>query len=792
MLKNYLKTAGRVLLKNRLYAIINIIGLSVAIACGIVAYLNFQFSQSFDSYHVNKDRIYRLDSYKIINNQRENWAITPMPLGQAAKDNIPGVEDYTRIRRGTGIFRFGDKVFNEDFHFVDKDFFIIFSFPIKYGSKSDLLNKDGIVMTSRAAEKYFGDINPVGKQIAITINNKKHNFFISGVIKNPPLNSSLYVNILLPVSRIKELTNLDPENWNYWSQTTFLMLKKDYKSSTVENKLQYFRDVTDKANVDWQIAGFYLEPLSEVAFHSKDLRGNILKQNLHPAAIVTPSIIAILILLLACFNFLNTSIAFSGKRLNEIAVRKVLGVKKVQLIAQFLSENLILCFLATAAGIMLAEIFVPAYASLWPNLTFPADFITDPNVLIFLFILLIFTTVASGIYPALYISKFEAVNIFRNKQKIKGGNLLVRMLLVFQFTLSIATIIVGIIFYNNAGFIKNYDLGFDTQNILIVPVSDKNDYELLKANIENSPLISGIASSNSIIGFSYSIQEATVSGVKAQINYLSVGEKYLQAMGLKIIKGRNFNKDMKTDYGHSVIVNESFLKKYGWGSFENKTIRMRTGDQENEYSVIGVVKDFNENGVWRKISPMVLRFSDLSDNNNLIVKYAGGTASKTYKYVNKTWKELFPNKPFEAVFQSVMLDEAELVSKSISRLMFYVALLALIISAMGMFALISLNVAKRTKEIGIRKVLGSSIWEIGRMVSKEYIMVFLIACILAVVSSYYLAKMFISSIFAYYVNFGIMPFLLAILIVFFIALLTIGGQLYKAATSNPVEALRYE
>ena len=235
MLKNYLKTAFRVLLKNKLYAIINIIGLSVAIACGIVAYLNYQFSQSFDSYHANKENIYRLNSYKIIENQREDWASTPMPMAPAIKENITGVEDFTRIKRGTGIFRYDDKVFNEVFHYVDKDFFKMFTFPLKYGNKNNLLEKNGIVITAGIAEKYFGDINPVGKQIAVTVENNRIDYLISGVIENPPLNSSLYVSILLPISRYKDMTGNDPADWKTWSQTTFLMVKNGYSVSNIES-----------------------------------------------------------------------------------------------------------------------------------------------------------------------------------------------------------------------------------------------------------------------------------------------------------------------------------------------------------------------------------------------------------------------------------------------------------------------------------------------------------------------------------------------------------------------------
>ena len=594
------------------------------------------------------------------------------------------------------------------------------------------------------------------------------------------------------MSNFKEMIDADPDDWKTWSHTTFIMLKKNYPESDVLKHLNSYVKLTNNSNVDWEVAGFYLDPLPDVAFHSRELRSNILLPNLHPAAIIGPSVIALLILLLACFNFLNTSIAFSGKRLNEIAVRKVLGVKKYQLILQFLGENFILCLISVLGGIMLAELFVPAYAGLWPMLSFPVDFITDWRVIIFMLALLLFITVASGIYPAIYISRYESVNIFRNKQKLKGSNPLIKILLVFQFSLSITTIIVGFIFYENSKFIKNYDMGFETRKIIIVSVQNKNDYELFKSRIEGDPRISEVSGSHSIVGFGYGITEAKLGGLKTQLDYLNIGENYLESMGLKIISGRSFNKNIETDFDNSVLVNQTFMKKYGWDSYNGKTIILKDDNQEKLYHVIGVVKDFNESGVWEKIQPFVLRFSKPSTYQNLVVKYKGSDSKSVYEYLEKEWKTLFPNLPFEGTYQSVMLDDAMSVSDSISTVMFYVSLLALIISAMGMFALISLSIARRTKEIGIRKVLGASVLGIGRLVSKEYILIFILSSIISVFGGYYLAKMFISSIFAYYVEFGILPFLLSILIVLGIAMLTIGSQMYKAATSNPVEALRYE
>ena len=335
-------------------------------------------------------------------------------------------------------------------------------------------------------------------------------------------------------------------------------------------------------------------------------------------------------------------------------------------------------------------------------------------------------------------------------------------------------------------------MGFDSNKIIIVPVKNENDYELFKSKIAGNSVISKVSSTRHIIGSDTKITEARLGDLKINIDYLWVGENYLETTGLKIIRGRTFNNNLETDYNNSVIVNQSFINKYGWSSIEGKTIKLNDEDIDKEYRVIGVVKDFSIDGVWEKIQPVILRFSKISKNDNLVVKFNGSNSKNVYVYLQTEWKKLFPDLPFDGFYQSSISDEAVLVSENISTIMLCVSILSLIISAMGLFALVSLSIAKRTKEIGIRKILGASVPGIGKLVSKEYVYLFFIASIIAVIAGYYFSDIFISSIYAYYVEFGILPFLLSIIISFSVTTLTIGLQLYKAATANPVESLRYE
>jgi ABC-type lipoprotein release transport system permease subunit len=347
MFKSYLKVALRNLYRNKLYSILNIVGLGVAIGCCIVAYVNYEFSQSYDTFHENAGEIYTVNSYKILNNNRQNWSLIPLPMITAIKRDIPGIEKYSRISASRGTLKYEDKVFSEVFHYADEDFFEMFTFPLKYGNKDALKDKRSIILSEEIAEKYFGEKNPLGKQMVLSPDGEKQfDFFVQGVVYNTPKNSSIQLSILLPFENIEELRNYDLQDWEYRSRATFVQLAANASIAEIEARLQSYTAISNDANPDWEIDGFYMEPLPQLAFNSRDLRGSPFMPGMHPAALIGPSVIALLVLLLACFNFVNTAIAFSARRLKEIGIRKVIGGVRSQLIIQFLGENLVLCFIA--------------------------------------------------------------------------------------------------------------------------------------------------------------------------------------------------------------------------------------------------------------------------------------------------------------------------------------------------------------------------------------------------------------------------------------------------------------
>ena len=792
MLKSYFVAAVRNLFRSKYYSLINILGLGVAMALCVAGYVNYQFSQSFDSYHKNKNNIYAVSSYKIVNNERQNWSYIPMPMAPALKKDIPGIIKFSRVSVGVGTMIYGDKVLREAFYFVDEDFFKMFTFPlILKGGKS--WDKSSIIITDEIAHKYFGDENPIGKQVVINPDNKGNFVFtVFGVIEKPPKNSSLQMTVCLPYENVKEMLEFDPDDWDHWARGTFVQLEDNVSAAEIEKQLQEFIPHTSEANPEWSPDGFYMIPLTQLAFVTRELYGNPYTSGMHPAAIIAPSVTALLVLLLACFNFINTSIAFATRRLKEIGIRKVMGGMRRQLVMQFIGENLVLCFVALIVAAVFAEIFVPAYDSLWPEISLTMNYLQNPELILFLIGLLLFTSIAAGAYPAFYISAYNPINIFRGKQKLGGSNPLVRILLVFQFALSITAIIAAMILGNNAEYIRNLDLGFDRENILVIPINGEDKYTRLKSAIENHPDIVSIGGSHHLMGRFLRVSDAEYEGTTRRSWIFGIGDNFLETVGFKLVDGHGFNSDSETSDMQTVIVNDMLVKEFGWKSALDKFITMELADEKAEYRVVGVVKDFYPNGVSSKILPTVLYKTPAEDYQYLSLKYSSNDKGNLTAYIGKEWEKLFPQLPFRSFGVEDILAEDAQTTESIRLVFLYIAVMVVIISGMGLIALVSLNIARRTKEIGIRKVLGATAANIGMLISKEFAYLVIIASVLGSVIAYFLVGSLMSSIWEYYVAIGPVPFILSAVIFFCIALLTVTFQIINIATTNPVEAIKYE
>jgi hypothetical protein len=759
----------------------------------VAAYVNHEFSKSFNSMYENLDQLYLVNSYKIQNNERLEYSNIPIPMTPAIKNDIPGIEKTCRVTTGRGTLRFEDKIFNEFFYYVDDRFLDLFPLHTPAGASDAITEKNNIVITDELAKKYFDDGDAVGKQLLFSRDgDEEYEFIVGAVIPTPPKNSCLQMDALLPYNRLKDIAEFDLLSWDMWAGASMVQIKDETSVRQIEQQLQGYVQQANEANPDWEVNGFYLLPLNKLASVSRDLRGDPFRPGMHPAAIIAPSVTAILILLLACFNFVNTSIAFSSRRLREIGIRKVTGGTRKQLIFQFMGENLLLCLIALLLAAALAEIFVPAYDSLWPEISLTMSYSENLGIIAALFGLLIFTGLAAGFYPAFYISGFKPATILKGKQSIGGTNWLIKILLTFQFALAITVIIAAVIFNKNADYIKNFDLGFTKNDILVVPVRGEGNYRLLKTTIENHPDITDIGGSRHLMGRAWAAIDIETEKGKDVIWYMEIGENYFETAGFKLSEGHKFDYALKTEIDNSTIVNETFMREYGWDSISNKRIKFIYEDSVKECNVIGVVKDFHINGVGTRLTPMALRLGPEERYWYLSLKYKPDKLQEVSAYIQDTWKRIFPHLPYRVFFQEEIMVDDTTTNHSIRLIFIYIAVMAVLIATMGLFALVSLNITKRIKEIGIRKVLGATVANIGALISREFVILFLIGTVLASVMAQFMLDTMMASIWAYYTDFGIFPFIIAAILAFLIGSLTVGYQVYSAASTNPVNSLRDE
>ena len=792
MIRNYFIVALRNIYRNKLFALVKVIGLGVAMAMCVVGYINHQFGKSYNNFHENAEDIYLVNVFKVENETRQDWTYSPVPLGPIIKDKIPGIEKMSRYSVVNSSVRHGDKVFDQNVHFADPDFFDMFTFPLIQGAEKALANKNDIIISDLIAEKYFGEENPIGKVFTLCADGENYyDFMISGVMQQPPKNSSLPIHLVVPFENIDDLRNFPLDDWAKWSRTTFIQIAKKAPVSEIEEQLQAYLPITRESNEEWQVDGFFLTHLPELAAVAHSLNGHFF-ESMHPAAMVAPSITALLVLLLACFNFINTAIATAAKRMNEIGIRKVLGGVRSQLVTQFLGENLILCIISIAVAALLAEVFVPLYDGLWPNLSLSLDYTENLGLVGFMGALLLFTVLAAGAYPAFYVSRFQPVEIIKGKQKLAGTNPVIRVLLTFQIALSMTTLISAFILSSNAEFMKNFDFGFAHENVLLVPVKNGSQYELMKNAVRDYPDIKSLAGTRHMMSWSWWNADIEVDQKKTRAYMFQIGDNYFETMGFKLVEGRLFDKNLESDIGNTVIINEKFAEEHGWRDPIGKRVKFLEEEVAGDCQVIGVVKDFYQNSFWSEVKPTALRYVADEDIRMMAVRCDADKCEAVSAFVQDSWKKTLPHLPYAGFWQEETYAETNLINNSIRLLFNYIAVLVVIISTMGLFALVSLNIARRRKEIGIRKVLGATLSNIGSLIAKEFLILTAFGTVMAAALGYFLTSALLSSIYAFYMDIGVSPFVVSAVLVFSGVIFTIIFQVMRASNTAPVESIRTE
>jgi len=791
MIKNYLLVIFRNLLKNKLFTFINILGLGIALAVCIVAFFNHMFDYGFDRQHEHFNEIYRITCFRDMQGREQEYGVVPSTLGLELKKDVPGIKNSARLQRSVSPVKRGDDVTRMQISYVDPEFLEIFTFETLKGDLN-LINENGYVLLSEEmALNLFGSADPLGKPLVI-INDQNQEFAytIGGIFRDFPENSSFRIDALTHFENFTRMWNVNDPGWRSFITAHFIRISDKSLVQEITDALKSYLPVQNRVREDFKINRFTLVPMKEVGDKSRDIWSSGLFPAMHPAATMAPPVMAIFILLIACFNFANTSIAIFSKRLKEIALRKTFGGIRSQLVTQFLIETMIICTLALFAGLLIAAFLVPAYSNLWAYMTIKLTLGEHAIFWVFLVFLVLATGFLAGVYPAMHVSAFNPVNVMKGTSVFRSSGKLSMILLTLQFSISVTALVMGIVFARNAGYQKTLDLGYDRDKLIVVPVPPQLAASFRNDIISDPRVISAGETSNHIGWGSYR-RPVKDAEKQLEVDILDIGPEYAQTMGLRLTEGRLFerNRTSADRNNNSIIVNRKMLENFGW---ENGTGKSITMSDTIIFNVVGVVEDFYTSGLWEEIEPAMLRLTRTDNYSSIAVRADSQDLPEVLETINEKWKALGVNYPFDARLQEDLLQEEKDINGSILKVNLFLAFVASILSLIGMFNLVSIDIIKRTKEVGIRKIQGAPLRALLYTISRKFIISVLIASALGCAGGYYMSLMLLDSIWDYFVNISFIMLLSAAGLIIVATFLTVFLKILRAALRNPAESLRYE
>ncbi len=799
MFKNYFTTAFRNIRRSKIYSFINIFGLSLGLASAMLIILYVKDEVSYDRFHKNVHNIYRIVSKSSYKGEERKSSHTGYLQGPRFAANVPGIESFVRVQSGRRDIKKGTDIQSCDLLFADSSFFNVFSFPLLHGdSKTCLKDPKSIVLSEDEAIKQFGTTDAVGKMVMLKADSVFSPHRVSAVAKRVPQNSSIQFNILLPFRESKE-DALNNDNWYSFFLNTFVTVNANSNVPTIDSNMQkfYVADATKTFKAmaekygmgpDASMGTYYLQPYTDMHMSTELPAQNGLTNASNPMYSYILSGIALFVLLIACINFVNLTVARSVKRAKEIGIRKVVGGNRRQLIFQFLGESFVLCFIAFTLAVILVWTILPLFNDL-ANKALSFSYLFDAKLISGYFLLFVLTGLLSGFYPALILSGYNPVETLYSRFNLKGKNYLQRSLVVLQFALASFLIISTFTIYAQFNYLTHKDLGYDDHNVVELYKNQiKHDEALLfKAELQKNPNILEVASKN---GGGWATMARTANDSSMQFDYETVDESYIPLMKIPIVKGRNFSKDHPGDAAHSVLVNESFVQKAGWKDPIGETVNFFYNNNEI-YTVIGVVKDYHNKALNQKIGPQLFTMKKDNLYGLYAIRIKQGTETRVLEFLQKTFKQFYPLHPYHYVFKDQQkLKEYEREAKW-KQIILFGATLTIFISCIGLFGLSVLSAEKRTKEIGIRKVLGASVNGLVTILSKDFLKLVFIALLAAIPAAWMVSDKWLQN-YPYRITLSWWLFAIAALLVIMIALLTVSFQAIKAAVANPVKSLRSE
>ena len=801
MLKNYFKIAIRNLSRNKLLSFVNITGLAIGLACVILILLFVKDEWGFDKFHKNGKDIYRLVQTTTDSSGKESRSgNTGVPHGPVFAAEIPEIENFCRIKGWEMTTKKGNEGIKAMVLFADPSLFNIFSIDVLKGNAAEMLKgRNSVVLSENAAEKYFGRENPLGKNVEIEVDEALEPFMVTGIVKTPPLNSSIQFDMLIPFERQNPNSpagmSQEMGNWNNLYLNTFFLLNKNADLKATEKKLwkvylkhnasSWKKYQEGNGNVKRE---YLLQPFFSIHLDKRFYASNGLSNWSDSTYSYILSGLAMLILIIACINFINIAIARSLQRSKEIGIRKVSGSSRKQVVIQFLSESLVVTIIAFMGALILVQLAIPFFNSI-SNKQFSFTYLIQPATVAIFISLIAVVSFLAGFYPAFIASGFQPVQTLYNRLKLSGKNYLGKSLVVMQFVIAVALIIGTIIFNRQFNYISKKDIGYNAQNMIHLqfPWGKPVELQHLKNELLKNPAIQSVGTKSG----DRNSTTFEVNGKRTGWTYYErIDDNYFQTLQIPLAKGRYLSYTNVADTVSNCIVNETFVETF-LDKAKDPIGQIVNWQESKNYNIAGVIKDYNSADFKEKIQPMFFILDNVGDLLNTYVKYPPGKEKAAGDAITKAYKSILPYSTLEYYYMDDWLMQRYEEDAHWKKIVTSSAFIAILISALGLFALTTLSVQQRIKEIGIRKVLGASITNISVIVSKDFLRLVIIALVIASPVAWWVMNKWLQD-FAYRINISWWVFALAGFIVVLIALITVSFQAVKAAVANPVKSLRTE
>jgi len=797
MLKNLLKVAIRNIGKDRIYSLLNILGLTLGITCSLFLLLYLLNELSYDRFHTEKNRIYRVVTHFTETDNQFTWPSSQIPLAQELEEKYTEIEHAIRfIPAGRELFENPDRdvrFYEEDFYYVDSTLFDVFDFSLLAGDPATVLVKPNTaVLTQETAQKYFGNDDPIGQ----TFRNGDETYEITGLVEDVPDNSSLEFDALLSRATLPD----EIGGWGGWGVGTYLLLKEGTSQADAEEALASVNKervvpIFENAGVTIR---YWLQPLADIHLKSEFGEGETGAGDI--SYIYIFGAVAFFILIIASINYMNLATARATRRAKEVGVRKTMGSFRGQLISQFLTESVLLTVIALVISLLLVAALLAPF-NLLAGTEISSLFLLQPQIILAFVGITLLVGVAGGSYPAFYLSKFNPASVLKGNITRGTGNALLRkVLVVVQFTISIAMLICTWIVYDQLQYLRDTDLGFDQEQVLIVTMPDSTiraNYEVLRNRLKESPNVLEVSTSSSRPGSGYGKSLMQVEGNDGSkldqgvgVNQYRAHYDYLETMGIDVVEGRSFSREYATDTA-TVIVNESMVARMQWDDPIGKEFSFMGGDNGPgpTYSVIGVFKDYHQQSLYNLIDPLAIFFDDPSFW--LSIKVSPERVTETLAYVEDTWTEVNAGKPFSYEFLDEEFMSQYETDQKRGKIFTLFSAFTVVIACLGLLGLAAYTTEQRAKEIGIRKVIGASVTNIVGLIYKDFFVLIVIAMVIAFPIAYFAMDSWLSD-FAYQTNIKWLTFVASTLLTLIVTLGAISFHTLRAATANPIKSLKSE